>query len=300
MAVTYTTAAERDARPIRSRSTSNFLAEPLEIALLAASFFAAALLLATYAGVIRGARSDSPAAVVNLNTVTDAQRLEAVLEPALPLPADRRLAARELFAFLSQTDGSRRVLANVGAIARVRVPAATIDRVPNASAFRDRLRQERDRAKSDGRETPSSVSLLTGADLSAIKSAFVVRDLATVRRSLVTWVVLYLLGFHLVSIVWRVRGIPGDRVLLVCAHVLTALGFAAMVSRPDPLRDCSCSRATHRASSLASRDGRRVVRQPPDQRFEGAQLSCRSPAPSCCRSFCFRRSGQDRPAATPR
>ena len=237
MAVTYKTAAERDARPIPSRSTSSLLVEPLEIALVAASFFAAALLLATYAGVIRGPRSDSPAAVVNLNTVRDAQRLEAALEPAFPLPADRRLAARELFAYLSQTDGSRRMLANVGAIARTRVPAATIDRVPNASAFRERLRQERDRAKSDGREPPSSVPLLTGADLSSVKSAFVVRDLATVRRSLVTWAVLYLLGFHLVSIVWRARGIRGDRLLLVCAHVLTALGFAAMVSRPDPLRD---------------------------------------------------------------
>ena len=36
---------------------------------------------------------------------------------------------------------------------------------------------------------------------------------------------------------WRVRGIAGDRVLLAIAHTLTAVGFAIMVSRADPLRD---------------------------------------------------------------
>ncbi len=237
MAVTYKTAAERDAPPLRRRAGSGIFVEPLEIALIATSIFAAALLLTAYAGVTRAPRTDTSVAVVNLNTVRDAQKLEAALEPAFPLPADRRLAARELFAYLSQTDGSRRMLGNVGAIARVRVPVAAIDRVPNAAALRGRLQQERSRAKSEGRESPDSVALMTGSQLSEVKPAFVVRDLGTVRRLLVIWVGLYLLGFHLVSLVWRIRGLPGDRLLLVCAHVLTALGFAAMLSRPDPLRD---------------------------------------------------------------
>jgi len=237
MAVTYKTAAERDARAQRRRPGSGLLVEPLEIVLVATSLFAAALLFATYAGVVRVPRTDTPAAVVNLNSVLDAQRLEAALDPAFPLPADRRLAARQLFAYLSETDGSRRTLANVGAIARVQVPAATIDRIPNASLFRERLQQARTRAKSDGREPPDSVPLLSGSQLSAVKPVFVVRDLGAVRGSLITWIALYLLGFQLVSIVWRVRRLGGDRLLLVCAHLLTALGFAAMVSRPDPLRD---------------------------------------------------------------
>ena len=237
MAVTYKTAAERDARARIRPAGSGFIVDPLEIALAATSIFAAVLVVTAYMGVVRVPRTEPAASVVNLNIVRDAQKLEAALEPAFPLPADRRLAARELFAYLSQTDGSRRTLANVGAIARVRVPAATIDRTPNASALRGRLQQEQSRAKSEGREPPASVSLLTGAQLSAVKPSFVVRSLDAVRGSVMTWVVLYLLGFHLVSIVWRVRHVEGDRLLLVCAHLLTALGFAAMVTRPDPLRD---------------------------------------------------------------
>lgn len=237
MAVTYKTAAERDARPLTNRVGSRLFVEPLEIALVATSVFAAALFLSAYAGVTRVPRTETTGPAINLNTVPNAQKLETALEPAFPLPADRRLAARELFAYLSEADGSRRALANVGAIARIRVPATAIDRAPSATAFRDRLQEERSRAKSEGREPPASVALLTGSQLSAIKPAFVVRDLATVRRSLLIWVSLYLLGFHLVSIAWRVRGVAGDRVLLVCAHMLTALGLAAMISRPDPLRD---------------------------------------------------------------
>jgi cell division protein FtsW (lipid II flippase) len=236
MAVTYKTAAERDARPPTHRGGSGLLVEALEIALIITSIFAAALVLTTYAGVIRAPRAETVAAI-NLNTVQDAQKLETVLDPVFPLPADRRLAARELFAYLSQPDGSRRLLANVGAIAKVRVPAAAIDRAPSATAFRERLQDERSRAKSEGREPPPSVSLVTGSQLSAVKPAFVVRDLGAVRQSLVIWLALYLLGFHLVSMAWRLRGVRGDRLLLLCAHVLTALGFAAMVSRPDPIRD---------------------------------------------------------------
>ena len=36
---------------------------------------------------------------------------------------------------------------------------------------------------------------------------------------------------------WHVRGLEGDRVLLAAAHLLTALGFALLLSRADPLRD---------------------------------------------------------------
>ena len=142
MAVTYKTAAERDARARIRPAGSGFIVDPLEIALAATSIFAAVLVVTAYMGVVRVPRTEPAASVVNLNIVRDAQKLEAALEPAFPLPADRRLAARELFAYLSQTDGSRRTLANVGAIARVRVPAATIDRTPNASALRGRLQQE--------------------------------------------------------------------------------------------------------------------------------------------------------------
>ena len=239
MAVTYTTAADRDAfRRARPLARRGAIVAPLELLLIGASVFAVLLLLVTYAGIVRLPRGESPnGATVNLNGTVDAQRLDPVLAPVFPLAADRRLAVRALLDSLSGTDGRRVRLLNVGAITRARVPAATIDRTPAAALFRERLAQERERAKASGRDAPESVPLLMGTQLSAIKPSFVVRNLSEVRQSLILWIVLYLAAFHAVSILWRVRGRRGDRVLLITAHLLTALGLAAMVSRPDPLRD---------------------------------------------------------------
>lgn len=234
MALTYTTAAARDAG--RTRSLARV--EPLEIALAASSAVALLLLLAAYAGVVRAPRTDPPAVTpVNLNTVADAASLEPVLEPALPLAADRRLAARELFAFLVQADGGRRVIPNVGAIARARVLGTTIQSAPAASIYGERLQEERERAKAAGREPAASLPLFTSSQLSAIKPSLVVRDLGAVRWALIVWAMVYVVAFHALSIAWRVTRLSGDRLLLVAAHLLTALGLAAMVSRPDPFRD---------------------------------------------------------------
>ena len=234
MAVTYTTAADRDA----GRTQRMARVEPLEIALAATSAVAILLLLAAYAGVVRVPRTEPPSgSLVNLNTVADAATLEPVLEPGLPLAADRRLAARELFAFLVQIDGGRRVVPNVGAIARARVLGTMIQSTPAASTYRGRLQQERERAKAAGREPAASLPLLTPSQLSAIKPSLVVRDLGAVRGSLLVWAMLYVVAFQALSIAWRLKRLRGDRLLLVAAHLLTALGFAAMVSRPDPLRD---------------------------------------------------------------
>ena len=62
---------------------------------------------------------------------------------------------------------------------------------------------------------------------------------------------LYILAFHAVSRGWRSRALRGDRVLLAAAHVLTAIGFAAMVSRPDPLRDLAAVRPLRARASIA-------------------------------------------------
>jgi cell division protein FtsW (lipid II flippase) len=234
MAVTYTSAAARDA----GRSARTAILEPLEIALAATSLVTILLLLAAYAGAVRAPRTESSSVpAVNLNTVADAESLEPVLEAALPLAGDRRLAAGELFAFLVHADGGRRIVPNVGALGRARISAATIDRTPTATGYHERLQQERERAKTAGRGAPESLALLTPGQLSAIKPSVVVRDFAAVRGSLLLWTVLYILAFHAVSVAWRVKRLRGDRLLLVAAHVLTALGLAAMISRPDPLRD---------------------------------------------------------------
>jgi cell division protein FtsW (lipid II flippase) len=239
MAVTYKTAADRDAgRRAQVAAGRAVLAEPLELFLAGVSIFAGILLLLTYVGVARVPHIESPdAGVVNLNASPTSERLAAVLDHAFPLAADRRIAQQQLMSFLTNPDGSRWLLPNVGAIARARVPSAVIDRSPSAAVYRERLAQERERARSSGREAPSSVPLLTSAQLSSIKPWLVVRNFSTVRRSLAMWTALYLAAFYVVSIAWRGRRLRGDRVLLIAAHVLTALGLAAMISRPDPLRD---------------------------------------------------------------
>src|SRR6185295_15731913 len=77
----------------------------------------------------------------------------------------------------------------------------------------------------------------TAADLAAVKPSFVVRTREAFRYQLLWFGGLYLLGFQVIALVWRLRGIRGDRVLLAAAHLLTAVGFAVLVSRVDPLRD---------------------------------------------------------------
>ena len=54
---------------------------------------------------------------------------------------------------------------------------------------------------------------------------------------MVQWVVAYFIGFYALLVLWHAAGLQGDRVLLAGAHVLTALGFALLLSRADPLRD---------------------------------------------------------------
>jgi cell division protein FtsW (lipid II flippase) len=216
MAVTYTTAAERDARRVTG---DRFALPPFEVPLVAASALAIVLLCAAYFGAVTAPRAGTTRTgpVVNLNTVVEAASLERVLEPVFPIAEDRRFAARELVAFLVKADDGRRRLSNVGSLARIRVP--------DRSAGTSRTSAARSRP------------LFTPAQLAEIKPSFVVRDRAAVRASLVIWAVLYLIAFHGLSWTWRIKGLRGDRVLLTAAHVLTALGFAAMVSRPDPLRD---------------------------------------------------------------
>ncbi len=79
--------------------------------------------------------------------------------------------------------------------------------------------------------------LFTGTDVAALKPFLGVRT-AEDFRSAVLWCALALvLAFQCVSLVWRIRGIPGDRALLALAHLLVGVGFVLMLSRPDPLRD---------------------------------------------------------------
>lgn len=235
MGVTYTTAAARELRRAR------VVALDMQDAMLAgASILAVVILLLAYHGSTRAVRSTgSPAmAPVNLNTVADARALELTLHPVFDTPGERRLAAREVFAFLVDSSGRRRTAQNVGILARLRLPVDALEKSGETStALRDRLDEERRRAAAAGRGMPATLPLFTPVQIAAVKPALVVRDYGEVRGALLLWGALYIAAFHGVAMLWRVRGVRGDRLLLAAAHVLTAVGFAAMVSRPDPLRD---------------------------------------------------------------
>jgi len=237
MGVSYTPALERD------RLGARALVQgwgPSDVTLLFVSVAAALTLAYAYESRLRAlAIKEAPASAspIDLNTATDAASLERLVQPISESPIDRRLAARELLAFLVQAHGGRHRLPNVGAIARARVSAEAIERAPGAVVYQERLRAERARAAASRDTPPVSIPLFTSADVAAIKPLAVVRDRGTFGRTLLLWVTVYCLAFHAVSFLWRARAVRGDRVLLAAAHVLTALGFAAMVSRPDPLRD---------------------------------------------------------------
>ena len=238
MGVTYTPAISRD--KLGTRASAGWLTVP-DLTLLFISAFAALLLIYASSARMRALAADVPPTtpLVNLNAVTDVAQLEQLVAPISQSPIDRRLAARELLAFLVQADGARRRLPNVGAIARARIPADAIDRAPGAVVYQERLRTERARNSDTAARTrgPETLPLFTSTDLTSIKPFAIVRESGEFHQSLFLWGLIYLVAFHGVALVWRARGLKGDRILLGAAHALTALGFAAMVSRPDPLRD---------------------------------------------------------------
>jgi cell division protein FtsI/penicillin-binding protein 2/cell division protein FtsW (lipid II flippase) len=81
------------------------------------------------------------------------------------------------------------------------------------------------------------MALLTASELAALKPAVVVRTPSEFGWQLAPWAGLYFASFWMVASFWFFRGIRADGVLLAAAHFLTAMAFAALIARPDPLRD---------------------------------------------------------------
>lgn len=205
MGLTYTHARELGRR--RARTASVTIGEQL---LLATSVVVLVAIALGYLGRVRAEATVNAGlpAPVNLNALgrasdgaAPAASLEAALATVLTAPAERREAAQRISAAAASAP-----LANVGALARV--------------------------TASDGQ-----TRLLTQSQLTALKPYLSVRT-AGEFRSFVLWSAFAIvIGFQLVSLIWRIGGVPGDRLLLALAHLLVGLGFVMMLSRPDPLRD---------------------------------------------------------------
>ena len=175
--------------------------------------------------------------MTNLSTVGAAEDVEAALEPRFANPGDRRFAARGLMQFLRTVREAGDDLPNVGAILKATVAADAIDRTPSLAAYGARLREARERAASSGQPPPGTLPLFTSDDLATLKPSLVVRTSETFARAALACGAAYLVAFYLLALLWWYRGIRGDEILLAAAHLLTAVGFALLLSRPDPLRD---------------------------------------------------------------
>ena len=230
MSVTYTTAADRD----RHRHQNAAWLEWSEPLLAAASLVAALAIALACLGRLRvadAAERGTAATVVNLNTARDPAALEPALAAVFSSPADRRFAADELFRSLGTDGDNRQVLPNVGAISRLTVGAEAIERSKGLEVYAERLKAER------ARRAAASVPLFTVADLAKLKPFLTVRTREEFQRQVWVFSALYLAGFHLLVFLWSRRRVRGDRILLAAAHLLTGIGFAVLLSRPDPLRD---------------------------------------------------------------
>jgi cell division protein FtsW (lipid II flippase) len=239
VALTHVTAAERHDRRARHDSARLGLGD---LVLIITSVVAAAAIALAYLGRTRAvvwsiAHENAPAAVVNLSAVESADKLEPVLMRALGSVPDSKFAARQLFQFLAGTPEPREPLANVGSIARIPVPVEAVQRDSKLVVYGERLRAARARATAAQQPLPATVPLFTPADLATLKPFLSVRTRETYRGTVLMWGLIYLAAFQIVSIFWRRSGIAGDRALLAAVHLLTAIGFAVLVSRADPLRD---------------------------------------------------------------
>jgi hypothetical protein len=232
MSVTYTTAAQRDSHRVW-RETRHGWPEPL---LVVTSAVAALAIVLACTGRLR-ALDESEAAggrVVNLSTVRGADELEPALGAAFTNSNDRRFAAVELFRFVSADGGERRALPNVGAISRATVSTRAVRNAKGLQAFAERLRASQGALP---RAIPDSIPLFTSTDISRLKPYLTVRTRDQFRRQAWMFGALYILGFHAVALLWRRRRVRTDLLLLTTVHLLTAVGFAVLLSRPDPLRD---------------------------------------------------------------
>jgi cell division protein FtsW (lipid II flippase) len=139
-----------------------------------------------------------PAHVIDLNTVSSSRELEPLLD---------RQAAEALFDFIQDVHKAGGVLPNVGVVLKAR-------------------------------RHNSETALFSPADLAALKPSIAVRTLETFGRLTLIWSALYFLSFWVVAGVWSLSSRRrGDLLLLAAAHLLTAIGLAALMSRADPVRD---------------------------------------------------------------
>jgi cell division protein FtsW (lipid II flippase) len=226
MASTYTRARERTTL----MTTRGDRRRAGHLAIIVTSWVSALALLLCYAGRMRALDANTG---VQTAVLLDANRTAEELLPATRLAfdatSDATFAAAQLASALRAAGGSP---SNVGALTRLEVSTEIAARTRGLVVYAERARA----ARQHGTASPS-LRLFTAADVARMKPALVVRT-PRAHALTVLWCVIGLLAsFQAISMMWMVRGVEGDRVLLAAVHLLVTLGALAMLSRPDPLRD---------------------------------------------------------------
>ena len=175
--------------------------------------------------------------VLDLSTPTSASRPSRRGSPSFRPTGNGSSSATEVMQFLAgggTGPTARRELPNVGTLSRITVSAVRLRQANDAPTLQARLREASGPAGPGG---PERLSLLTSAQLAALKPAFVVRDWASFRRSLFLHAGLMIVAFLVVASVRFARGASGAPALVPAVFALTGIGFVLMVSLRDPLRD---------------------------------------------------------------
>lgn len=168
----------------------------------------------TQAGIAKGE-------IVDLHALRQPEQLLPLLD-FLDEPAERTFVARRIFRRVQEEP-----VPNVGELAKIRVPISEIQGESSLPVLSQRA---------EGVQAPT-LSLLTYGQLRELKPHLVVRSPGAFKSQLWLWAALFLAGFLVVHVAWRMKRYPGDELLLPIVLILSGLGLVLMVSIRDPLRD---------------------------------------------------------------
>ena len=159
-----------------------------------------------------------------LHALKSAQELEPLLT-MYGSPAERQAVARAIHQRAIAVDSP---LQHVGGLAEVSIPAAEI---------RADRRYVQLRARLDRRPEAERITVLTQADIAALKPRLAVRTLDQFNARVGRAVAWFLAAFWFAHLVRRWRRRNDEPLLLPTIMLLSGLGLVAMLSMRDPLRD---------------------------------------------------------------
>ncbi len=194
-------------------------------------------------------------AVLDIHRINSAAAVMPYLSD-IPDAAERAYVAERIY---SSIHGH--AVANVGALARLRVKQSDLAAHPALHTFRERIagamaQRETNRRERLARmswlglkfrafrewlmpppESDPGVPLLTQRQFHNLKPWLIVRTVGEFRLYLIGWAMAYFVAIYAVHLFWRYRAFQGDNLILPLIHLLTGIGFVLMVSLRDPLRD---------------------------------------------------------------